>query len=66
MEREKKTSEAQKKATIKYIRKKKDKITILADKGKKDLWRSYAKREGKSLNRWVLDVIGEWVARHEL
>lgn len=44
-----------------YIAKKKDKISLLVDKGKKDKWKEAAKEEGKSLNRFVVDLVDQYI-----
>lgn len=40
-----------------YMKEKKDKISVLADKGTKERWRNAAQIENKSLNRFVIDIV---------
>jgi predicted HicB family RNase H-like nuclease len=51
-----KTTDAQKKATAKYICKL-DEIKIRVPKGKKEEYRQMAEAEGKSLNQFIIDRI---------
>lgn len=40
-----------------YMKEKKDKISILADKGTKERWKRAAADRGKSLNRFIIDTV---------
>lgn len=48
---------AQKKATMKYLKEKTDSIQIRVPKGTKDRWRTAAVDRGKSLNQFIVDTI---------
>lgn len=50
-------TEAQKKASIKYLKDKTDSIQIRAPKGTKERWRQSAEKQGKSLNRFIADAV---------
>ena len=52
-----KYTEAQKKASIKYLREKTDSIQIRTPKGTKERWRAAAEDHGKSLNQFIVDTI---------
>ena len=52
-------NEAQKKATMKYLKEKTDDVRIRVPKGAKDRWREYAESQGKSLNQFIIDVVEE-------
>lgn len=52
-----KYTEAQKKASIKYLREKTDSIQIRTPKGTKERWRAAAESHGKSLNQFIVDTI---------
>lgn len=52
-------NEAQKKATMKYLKEKTDDIRIRVPKGMKDRWKEYAESQGKSLNQFIIDVMEE-------
>lgn len=47
-------SEAQKKASVKYLEKL-DEVRIRAEKGTKDRWKNAAADQGKSLNQFIVD-----------
>lgn len=40
--------------TMQYIKDKKDKISLLTEKGTKDIWKKYAADQGMSLNAFVI------------
>lgn len=50
-------TDAQKKATIRYLKDKTDSIQIRAEKGTKERWRTEASARGKSLNRFIVDAV---------
>lgn len=52
-----KYTEAQKKASIKYLKEKTDSIQIRAQKGTKERWKVAAANRGKSLNQFIVDTI---------
>ena len=52
-----KYTEAQKKASIKYLKDKTDSIQIRTPKGTKDRWRGAATERGKSLNQFIIDTM---------
>lgn len=52
-----KYTEAQKKASIKYLREKTDSIQIRAQKGTKERWKDAAAAHGKSLNQFIVDTV---------
>lgn len=49
-------SEAQKKASVKYLEKL-DEVRVRAEKGTKNRWRNAAASRGKSLNQFVVDAV---------
>ena len=49
-------SEAQKKASVKYLEKL-DEVRIRAEKGTKELWKNAAADQGKSLNQFIVDTV---------
>lgn len=52
-----KYSDAQKEATARYNKKAYDRINIIVKKGQREIIKTFASRQGKSLNRFVLDAI---------
>ena len=52
-----KYTEAQKKASMKYLKDKTDSIQIRTPKGTKDKWKNAAADRGKSLNQFIVDTI---------
>lgn len=50
-------TEAQKKATEKYLAGKTDDIRLRLPRGTKDRWKAAADLEGKSLTRYVFDLV---------
>ena len=52
-----KYTEAQKKASMKYLQEKTDDIRIRTPKGTKEKWKEAAGRHGKSLNQFIFDTI---------
>lgn len=52
-----KYTEAQKKASIKYLKEKTDSIQIRAPKGTKEKWKDAATDRGKSLNQFIVETI---------
>lgn len=58
-----KYTDAQKKASIKYIQDKTDDIRIRAPKGTKDRWKLAADAAGVSLTQYVVDAVDEKMER---
>lgn len=52
-----KYTEAQKAASIKYLREKTDDVRIRVPKGTKDRWRDAAEDAGKSLSQFIIDAV---------
>ena len=52
-----KYTEAQKAASIKYLKEKTDDIRVRAQKGTKDRWKEAAEARGKSLQQFIIDAV---------
>ena len=52
-----KYSDAQKEATARYNKKSYDRINIIVKKGRRQIIKDYAAGQGKSLNRFICDLI---------
>ena len=52
-----KYSDAQKEATARYNKKTYDRINIIVRKGQRQIIKDYAARQGKSLNRFICDLV---------
>lgn len=52
-----KYTDAQKKASIKYLKEKTDSIQIRTPKGTKARWKNVAANRGKSLNQFIVDTM---------
>lgn len=52
-----KYSDAQKEATARYNKKSYDRINLIVKKGQRQVIKDFAARQGKSLNRFVCDLI---------
>ena len=52
-----KYSDAQKEATARYNRKTYDRINLIVRKGQRQIIKDFAAKQGKSLNRFILDLI---------
>lgn len=52
-----KYTEAQKNASIKYLKEKTDSIQIRTHKGTKERWKEAAADRGKSLNQFIVDTV---------
>lgn len=50
-------SEAQKKATAKYMKNKLDDIKVRVPKGKREIYKAHAERKGKSLNALIIELL---------
>lgn len=57
-----KYTDAQKKASIKYLKEKTDSIQIRTPKGTKERWKSAATDRGKSLNQFIVDTMENEIA----
>lgn len=53
-------TEAQNKATQKYIKKAYDDIKVRVPKGMRDEYRALAEASGKSLNQLIIDLLEEY------
>ena len=60
-----KYTDAQKKASIKYIQEKTDDIRIRTIKGTKDKWKEAADVAGVSLTQYVVDAVEEKIEREK-
>ena len=58
-----KYTDAQKKASMKYMKEKTDSIQIRATKGTKDRWRKAAEENGKSMNQFIIEAVEERINR---
>lgn len=52
-----KYTDAQRRATLKYLSEKTDDVRVRVPKGTKERWRTAAEVEGKSLQRFIIDAI---------
>lgn len=52
-----KYDEKAKMRTIRYMKEKRDKLTLDFQKGKKEVYREYAKSKGKSLNSLISELL---------
>ncbi|MDE5754039.1 MAG: antitoxin [Oscillospiraceae bacterium] len=52
-----KYDEKSKERTMKYMKEKRDKLTLNLPKGKKDEYKEHANRKGKSLTNLIVDLI---------
>lgn len=59
-------SDAQKRATAKYIKTKLDEIKIRVSKGQKNLIKEHANKQGESLNKFITRAIYETMERDNL
>ena len=58
-----KYTEAQKKASIKYLKEKTDSIQIRTQKGTKERWRDAAAARGQSLNQFIVETVEAEIER---
>ena len=49
--------DSQKEATARYNKKAYDRINIIVKKGQREIIKEFAAKQGKSLNRFVLDAV---------
>ncbi len=52
-----KYSNAQKEATARYNKKTYDRIELVVKKGQREIIKDFAASQGKSLNRFILDLV---------
>lgn len=52
-----KYSDAQKEATARYNKKSYDRINVIVKKGQRQIIKDYAASKGKSLNRFICDLV---------
>ncbi len=57
-------SEAQKKATAKYMKNKLDDIKVRVPKGKREVYKAHAERKGKSLNALIVELLEKDMQEH--
>ena len=57
-------SEAQKKATSKYISKAYDQVSLRMPKGKREEYKAHAERQGKSLNALIIELLEKDMQEH--
>lgn len=57
-------SEAQKKATAKYMKNKLDDIKVRVPKGKREVYKAHAERQGKSLNALIIELLEKDMQQH--
>ncbi len=60
-----KYTDAQKKASIKYLKEKTDSIQIRTQKGTKERWRDAAANRGKSLNQFIIDTVESEIEKEQ-
>lgn len=60
-----KYTEAQKKASMKYLKEKTDSIQIRVQKGTKERWKAVAETRGKSLNQMIIDTMESEIQKSE-
>ena len=52
-----KYSDAQKEATMRYNKKAYDRINVIVKKGQRQVSKDFAASQGKSLNRFIMDLV---------
>ena len=58
-------TEAQKEATARYNKKAYDRIDIIVPKGKRAIIKNYARKHGKSTNRFINEAIDKAMSEQE-
>ena len=58
-------TEAQKEATARYNKKAYDRIDIIVPKGKREEIKRFARKQGKSTNRFINDAIDKAMSEQE-
>ena len=64
MDKYSKYYKSQKEATARYNKKAYDRINIVVPKGKRQTIKDFAAAQGKSLNRFICDLIDESMTEH--
>ena len=64
-EKEKRVTEAQRRAVAKYVKNNYDEIKLRIPKGQRDLWRAAAEKAGESLNAFVIRAVAAQLEREE-
>ena len=59
MDKIEKTYKSQQEATARYNKKAYDRVNLFVPKGKRQLIKDYAAAQGKSLNRFICDLIDD-------
>ena len=59
-------SEAQKKATMNYIKENLDDIKIRVPKGKREVYKEYAKSQGTSLTQLIISLLEQDMELHNM
>lgn len=57
-------TEAQKKATAKYMKNSLDDIKVRVPKGKREIYKAHAERKGKSLNALIIELLEKDMQEH--
>lgn len=57
-------TEAQKKATAKYMKNNLDDIKVRVPKGKREIYKAHAERQGKSLNALIIELLEKDMQEH--
>ena len=60
-----KYTDAQKAASIKYLKEKTDSIQIRTPKGTKDVWKAAAEEKGVSLQQFIIDAVDAALSTQE-
>ena len=58
-------TEAQKEATARYNKKAYDRIDIIVPKGKREVIKNFARKQGKSTNKFINDAIDKAMSEQE-
>lgn len=58
-----KYTDAQKKATQKYLKESIDEFKIRVPKGQKEVIKAFAEKQGLSVNAWIVSLINEAIER---
>lgn len=63
MPEESKISKAQQKAVNKYVKNNYDRINVTFPKGKKEILKEHAKKQGESVNAFIIRSVDETIQR---
>lgn len=58
-----KYTDAQRRATLKYLSEKTDDVRVRVPKGTKEQWKAAAEIEGKSLQRFIIDAVEKHIQK---